>query len=162
MDTVKPTLGFLTDTSAELGKKAPSHVLSHLRQACKAYLAFLPFSGLLLDRGFDALDEIVDAHANQANAIIGAAAADVLAVVQRDGNKHGTGAVVDIWRIMRRLLEDLRTLGEKAGAPLAEQLQLERRAEEFKATSAVAFEAVRAAGADVSQALAGAAEKVST
>ena len=73
VDTVKPTLGFLTDTSAELGKKAPSHVLSHLRQACKAYLAHLPGSGLLIDRGFDALDDVVDAHADEANAIIGAA-----------------------------------------------------------------------------------------
>ncbi|KJA27659.1 hypothetical protein HYPSUDRAFT_197842 [Hypholoma sublateritium FD-334 SS-4] len=159
VDTVKPALGFLTDTRTELGKKAPSHVLSHLRQACKAYLAHLPGSGLLIDRGFDALDDVVDAHADEANAIIGAAAADVLVVVQRDGNECGTGAVVDVVRIMRRLLGDLQALGAKAGAPLAERLELERRAEQFKAGSAAAYGAVRARGADVSEALAGAMEK---
>lgn len=105
--------------------KNPSTILGTIRKAVKAYVAYVPGAGFLVDRTFDQIDETVDAHAEEANVIIGQAYLDILKIVQHGGNNHESHTTFEIMGVCRRLLEDLRVLGVKAGTPIATQLQLE-------------------------------------
>ncbi|KAF8971052.1 hypothetical protein BDZ97DRAFT_1334661 [Flammula alnicola] len=98
-------------------EKAPSQVLGYLRQAAKAYVSYVPGAGFLVDRTFDAIDDAVDAHTDEANTIIRKAYDDILNVVQRDGNNHKTSSAVEILSITRRLLKELKELGVKSKSP---------------------------------------------
>lgn len=160
VERFKPAMTFLGQTNRELGKEAPSHVLKHLRAACKAYVAYLPGAGFLVDKAFDGIDDAVDTHTLEANDIIAEAYQNVLAVVSRNRDAPDGKSAVEIMSIARQLAKDLAALGLKAGQPLAQNLDLENKSAQLKAASAVAFDVAKSKTAEVSQRLAGATEKV--
>ncbi|KDR75351.1 hypothetical protein GALMADRAFT_249397 [Galerina marginata CBS 339.88] len=143
VDTFKPAMFFLGQTREKLAKEAPSQALAYLRQAAKAYVAFLPGAGFVVDRGFDALGDVVDAHADEANAITKKAYDEILEVVSKDGNDHSTSSAVQIITITRRLVRELTALGLKAGKPVSEKLELERRASDVGAAAGAFYQDVK-------------------
>jgi HPt (histidine-containing phosphotransfer) domain-containing protein len=160
VERFKPAALFLAKTRSELGAEAPTHVLRHFRAACKAYLAHLPGAGFLVDRAFDSIDDAVDAHAQEANAIIATACHKVSMIVARKRDAPDGNSAVEIMSIARQLAKDLGALGVKAGQPLAQNLDLENRSAQLKAASTAAFDMAKSKSAEVSQKLAGATEKV--
>ncbi|KAF8198032.1 hypothetical protein BJ912DRAFT_952845 [Pholiota molesta] len=143
VERFKPAALFLAKTRSELGAEAPTHVLRHFRAACKAYLAHLPGAGFLVDRAFDSIDDAVDAHAQEANAIIATACHKVSMIVARKRDAPDGNSAVEIMSIARQLAKDLGALGN---------LDLEN-------TSTAAFDMAKSKSAEVSQKLAGATEK---
>lgn len=121
-------MAFLRQTDQDLAKRAPIQALHHLRQAAKAYVAYLPGAGFLVDRAFDVADDVVATHSEDATAIISQAYRNILQVVQQGENEHKTSAALQIVSIARRLLKDLTALGVKAGKPISDQLDLEQKA----------------------------------
>ena len=122
-------MAFLKQTDQDLAKKAPVQALHHLRQAAKAYVAYLPFAGFVVDRAFDVADDVVATHSEEATALITQAYSDILQVVQKGENEHKTGAALQIVSIARRLLGELTAL---AGKPIVERYGLEEKAEAVK------------------------------
>jgi len=116
--TFKPAMRSLGQAGDQLNKNgAPSLILRYLRQAAKAYvvLNFHPGAGPLVDITFDAIDQAVDTHAEEANAILNKALnkayVDILRVVKEGGYEHRMGSAFDILAITRNLLKDMKELG---------------------------------------------------
>lgn len=150
----------LKKTKGELGKEAPSHVLKHLRDACKAYVAYLPLAGILVDMAFDGIDDAVDTHAQAANAIIAEACQNVLAVVSGNRDAPNLKNAFEIMSIAKQLGNDLGALGVKVGQPLAQNLDLENKSAQLVAASTAAFDVVKTKSVELSHTLAGATEQV--
>jgi hypothetical protein len=116
VDTFNPAMRSLGQAGDQLNKNGdPSLILVFLRQAAKAYVAFLPGVGILVDITFDAIDRAADTHAKEANAIfnkaLNKAYMDILSVVKKAGDEHRMGSAVDILAIARNLLKDMKALG---------------------------------------------------
>jgi hypothetical protein len=124
VDTFKPAISFLGQAKVELNNNtAPSQVLGYLRQAAKAYVAFLPGAGFIVDRCFDTISQTVDTHAEEANAILNKAYIDIFKVVMKGGNENRMGSAIDILAITGTLLQDMKGLGIKAGQPISHTLR---------------------------------------
>jgi len=116
VDTFNPAMRSLGQARDQLNKNGdPSLILAFLRQAAKAYVAFLPGTGFLVDIIFNAIDQAVDTHAKEANSILNEALnkayIDFLRVVKKAGDEHRMGSAVDILAIARNLLKDMKALG---------------------------------------------------
>ncbi|KAF9528551.1 hypothetical protein CPB83DRAFT_854354 [Crepidotus variabilis] len=130
VDTFSPAMQFLMGAKEQMKTdKVPSHILGTLRKAVKAYVAYIPGASFVVDRTFDKIDETADRHEEEANAIIGKAYMDIFDIVKHGGNNHETHSAVEIFGVCRRLLEDLRGLGQKAGTPLVQHFELDKHAE---------------------------------
>ena len=161
VDTFGPAVGYLTQARDRLATdKIPSHALNYLREAAKAYVAYIPGAGFLVDRTFDRLDETVDAHAEEANAIIGQAYTDIVQIVQQGGNRHETFSVLEILSVCRRLVKELGALGLKAGQPLAERLELDKKMAAVSASASSLVETVKAKSPEWKQSVDQATAKV--
>jgi len=109
-------------------KPAPNIALQYLRKAAKAYLAYFPGSGIIIDLTFNRLDAIVDQHAEQATEYVKHAYSQFQRVVQHGKNKHESHTALEVLALCKRLAEDLGTLGgvnipigniiERAAAPI--------------------------------------------
>ena len=92
----------------QLNKNAPpSLVLGYLRQAAKTYVAIYPGAGFLVDIAFNVIDQTVDTHAEEANAILNKVYTDILRIVKKGGNEHRMGSFFDILAIARNPLKDI-------------------------------------------------------
>ena len=89
------------DTLSE--RKPPSQVLWFLRRAVKSYVAF-PGSNFVVDQVFDAVDDKVDAHADEANALIATAYTQIRDLMLQDGGKQHA---VRILGVLRNLMKQL-------------------------------------------------------
>lgn len=135
-------------------------MLKHLRDACKAYVAHLPGAGFFVDKAFDGIDDVVDAHAQEANAFIAKAYQNVQAIISRNRDAPGWNKALEITTIVTQLGMELGALGIKAGQPLAQNLDLENKSAQLVAASTAAFDVVKIKSIEFSQTLAGATEKV--
>ena len=100
-------------------RKPPSQVLWLLRRAVKSYIAF-PGSNFVVDQIFDVVDDKVDAHGDEANALIATAYTQVRDLIQQDGGK------VQILEVVRNLTKQLQSkkLGLKE---IAEKYEVDKR-----------------------------------
>jgi len=144
VDTFRPAMGFLGQAADQLGNNsAPSQVLEYLRQAAKAYVAFLPGAGFLIDIGFNAISQTVDTHAEAANAILDKAYTDILNVVMKGGDEHQIGSAVDIATITRNLVKDMKDLGIKVAQPISQSLEIEKHTVAVGTAAASALDEIK-------------------
>jgi len=163
VDTFRPAMRFLGQVGDLLGKNsAPSQVLEYLRQAAKAYVAFLPGAGFLVDIGFDSISETVDTHAEEANAILYQAYIDILNVVMKGGDEHRLGSAVDIATITQNLVKDMKGLGIKVAQPISQIIEIEKHAAAVSSAAASALEEIKSRGPAVQDSLSKISQTVAT
>ncbi|KAJ3518124.1 hypothetical protein NLJ89_g41 [Agrocybe chaxingu] len=161
VDTFTPAALLLKKTKEQLAtEKIPTRALNYLRQAVKAYVAYIPGAGFLVDRAFDSAEEVVGPRADEANAIIAKAYEDVFLVVQTGRNEHRPSSVVQILSICRQLVKDLTALGARAGAPIAERLELEKRMQEIGSSADALVQGAKSKLPEVQQSVEKLGEKV--
>lgn len=124
-------------------KPSPLAALQYLRQAAKAYLAYIPGSGLLIDAMFNRIDSAVEVHAEEANGIITVAYADMNKIINHDGNRHETHTAMEILAVCKRLAEDLGALSVKAARPWVDALELDKKAQAVGAAAGNVIETVK-------------------
>lgn len=143
VDTFRPAMKFLGQVGDLLDKhSAPSLVLEYLQKAAKAYVAFIPGAGFLVDIGFNAISETVDTHAEAANAILYKTYIDILNVVMKGGNEHRIGSVFDIATITQNLVKDMKGLGIKVAQPISQSLEIEKHAAAVRTAAASVLEEI--------------------
>lgn len=163
VDTFRPAIDFLGQAKVQLDKhSAPSQVLGYLRQAAKNYVAFLPGAGWLVDKCFDTINQTVDTHAEEANAILNMAYMDIFKVVMKGGNEHRVGSAIDILAITRTLLKDMKGLGIKAGQPISQNLEIEKHAATFSTAATSVLVAIESRRPAIQKSLSDLSEKVVT
>ena len=115
-------------------RKPPSEVLWLLRRAVKSYVAF-PGSNFVVDQVFDAVDDKVDAHADEANALIATAYTQIRDLIQQDGKQHA----VLMLGILRNLMKQLQPKSLELKEQMAERYEVgKQRATDGLATATTA------------------------
>jgi len=132
---VQEAIVYLDKARDNLAKrKPPSEVLWFLRRAVKTYVAF-PGSNFVVDQVFDAVDDKVDAHGDEANALIATAYTQIRDLIQQDGKEHA-GQVL---KILRNLMKELQPKSLELKEQMAERYEVgKKRATDGLATSAAA------------------------
>jgi hypothetical protein len=87
--------------------------LAYLRKAAKSYVAIVPGAGFFVDSAFDSVDEVFDAHQEEANAITQRAYDEVRAITRQNDDSLETA--VKVTDVLKKYLVDLHGLGMKAG-----------------------------------------------
>ena len=112
-------------------RKPPSEVLWFLRRAVKTYVAF-PGSNFVVDQVFDVVDDKVDAHGDEANALIATAYTQISDLMLQDGKQHA----VQILEISGNLMKQLQPKSLEIKQRMAERYEVEKtRASESLATA---------------------------
>lgn len=75
----------------------PSHILGHLRQAAKAYVAYYPGAGIIVDIIFNQIDQTVDLHGEKSWVVINQALSDFFKIVHHGENNHEGHSVLEIF-----------------------------------------------------------------
>jgi len=120
INRIQDALGYLDQARDKLSKrKPPSEVLWFLRQAVKSYVAF-PGSNFVVDQVFNAVDDKVDAHADEANALIATACNQIRDLIQQDGKQHA----VQILGILRDLTKQLQPNSMELKQQMAEKFEV--------------------------------------
>ncbi|KAF7977760.1 hypothetical protein HWV62_40655 [Athelia sp. TMB] len=99
------------------GKASSNAALAYLRGAAKSYAAIVPGAGAVVDAAFNSVDEVFDAHQEEASAITQRAYEELQRVIG-----PGAGAADDkletayrVTGILKAYLFELHALGAKAG-----------------------------------------------
>ena len=99
------------------GKASSNAALAYLRSAAKSYAAIVPGAGAVVDAAFNSVDEVFDAHQEEASAITQRAYDELQRVIG-----PGAGAADDkletayrVTSILKAYLFELHALGAKAG-----------------------------------------------
>jgi hypothetical protein len=142
VDTVGPAIAYLKNSRSELGKAHSIEALKYLRQAAKSYVSYYPGASYIVDIAFDGLDGIVATHRAEVNDIIIRGQNSIRKIIERDGNKHDPSSVFEVLSIIQRMLIEIKNVAQKAGAPIAEILELERRVNELGGNTAALFAGV--------------------
>jgi hypothetical protein len=116
---------------------APTQVLWFLRQVAKAYVAFLPGAGFLVDKVFDAINQSADTYAEEANVILNKVYHDFFAVIVKGGNENLIENTRAILAITQRLREEMKDLGIKSRQP-APSVPQQPKTEKYAATTSTA------------------------
>jgi hypothetical protein len=137
IDRIHQAIFYLDQARDNISKgKLPSQTLWLLRQAAKSYLAF-PGSNFVVDQIFDAVDDKVDAHADEANALIATAYSQICDLIQQDGGKSDATYRSGLG-VLRNLTKQLQPKSLEL-KQMAEKYEVERRVNEgFAATVALA------------------------
>ena len=124
INRIQDAIVYLDQARDTLSKrKPPSQVLWLLRRAVKSYVAF-PGSNFVVDQVFDAVDDKVDAHADEANAFIATAYTQIRDLVQQDeGKQH----VVQILGVLRKLMKQLQPQSLEVKRQMAEKYEVEKK-----------------------------------
>ena len=132
---VQDAIAYLDQARDTLSKrKPPSQVLWLLRRAVKSYVAF-PGSDFVVDQVFDAVGDNVDAHADEANALIATAYTRIRDIIQQDGKQHA----VLILGVLRDLMKQLQPKSLELKQQMAERFEVEKnRATDGWATATTA------------------------
>jgi hypothetical protein len=120
---VQEAIAYLDQARDNLAKrKPPSEVLWFLRRAVKSYVAF-PGSNFVVDQIFDAVDDKVDAHGDEANALIATAYTQIRDLIQQDGKQHA----VQVLGILRNLTKQLQPKSLELKEQMAERYEVEKK-----------------------------------
>ena len=95
------------------GKASGNAALAYLRNAAKSYVVIVPGAESYVDSAFDSVDEVFDAHQEEASVITQRAYNEVRAITQQKGDSRQTA--VNVMTVLKRYLIDLHELGMKAG-----------------------------------------------
>lgn len=159
---MRPAIAALKNSGSQLGQSHPVEAMRYLRQAAKAYVSYYPGAGYIVDKAFDGLDGIVEAHRADINDIIVRGQNSIRQVIERDGNEHSASSVLEVLAIIRRMLVEIKDLGQRAGAPIAERLELERRLNELGGSTAALFDGIAYKAPEIKAKLGEFAEYVGT
>ncbi|KAF8160950.1 hypothetical protein B0H34DRAFT_359526 [Crassisporium funariophilum] len=129
VDAAQQALSHLEQTREALkaGKVPASQALVFLRQALKDYVSFLPGTSYAVDMAFDKAIELVDTHGDEAKAMTAEAYKKMYDIIQAEGGKRDIHGAIEITKVASELLKDLMTLGLKAGKPVADKLEIEKK-----------------------------------
>jgi len=94
-------------------KTSSSAALAYLRKAAKSYVAIVPGAGFFVDAAFDSVDEVFEAHQEEASAITQRAYDEVRAITRQNDDSLETA--VKVTDVLKKYLVDLHELGLKAG-----------------------------------------------
>ena len=132
VNRIQEAIVYLDQARDNLAKrKPPSEVLWFLRRAVKSYVAF-PGSNFIVDQVFDAVDDKVDAHADEANALIATAYTEIRNLVEQDGKQHA----VLILGVLRNLMKQLQPKSLELREQVAEGYEVgKKRATDGLATA---------------------------
>ena len=136
INRIQEAVVYLDQARDNLAKhKPPSQVLWFLRRAVKSYVAF-PGSNFVVDQVFDAVDDKVDAHADEANALIATAYTQIRELIQQDGKQHA----VQILGVLRNLMKELQPKSLALKEQMAERYEVgkERAADGLATITTVA------------------------
>ena len=133
INRIQDAIVYLDQARDTLSKrKPPSEVLWFLRRAVKSYVAF-PGSNFVVDQVFDAVDDKVDAHADEANALIATAYTQIRDLILQDGGKQHA---VQILKVLRNLMKQLQPKSLELKEQMAEKFEVEKnRATDTLATA---------------------------
>lgn len=121
VDAARSAKIYLEQTKHRLRSK-PADALSSLRQAAKSYVAIIPFAGIFVDKAFDSIDEVVDAHSDEAQAIAAKTYEDLQAVIEGHDDKAGAQTALKILAILRRDAKEITAVGLKVGGSVIDPL----------------------------------------
>ena len=133
INRIQEALVYLDQVRDRLSQqKPPSQVLLLLRRAVKSYVAF-PGSNFVVDQVFDAVDDKVDAHGDEANALIATAYTQIRELIQQDGGK------LEILRVLQNLTKQLQPNSLEL-KEMAEKYEVKKRLDDglTAATAAIA------------------------
>ena len=120
---VQNAIVYLDQARDNLAKrKPPSEVLWFLRRAVKSYVTF-PGSNFVVDQVFDAVDDKVDAHGDEANALIATACTQIRDLIQQDGKQHA----FLVLEILRNLMKQLQPKSLELKEQMAERYGVEKK-----------------------------------
>jgi hypothetical protein len=123
VNRIQDAIVYLDQARDTLSKrKPPSQVLWFLRRAVKSYVAF-PGSNFVVDQVFDVVGDNVDAHADEANALIATAYTQIRDIMQQDGKQH----VVQILGVLRNLMKQLQPKSLELKQQTAERYEVEKK-----------------------------------
>lgn len=105
VNRIQEAIVYLDQAHDNLSKhKPPSQVLWFLRRAVKSYVAF-PGSNFVVDQVFDAVDDKVDAHADEVNALIATAYTQIRDIIQKDEGKQHAFQILEVLRNLMKQLQ---------------------------------------------------------
>lgn len=87
--------------------------MAYLRRTAKSYTAIVPGAGSYVDAAFDSVDEVFDAHQEEAGAITQRTYDEIQAITRQGDDSLQTA--VKVTSVLKRYLIDLHGLGMKAG-----------------------------------------------
>jgi len=123
INRIQDAIGYLDQARDKLSKrKPPSEVLWLLRRAVKSYIAF-PGSNFVVDQVFDVVDDNVDAHGDEANALIATAYTQIRDLIQQDGKQHA----IQILGVLRNLTTQLQPNNLELKQQMAEKYEVGKK-----------------------------------
>ncbi|KAF9467291.1 hypothetical protein BDZ94DRAFT_1305381 [Collybia nuda] len=123
VDSVRRAKFFIQETKKSLiDKKNSNKALIYLRKVAKSYVAVLPGADIIVDQAFDSVDEIVDAHAEEATAIANSAYAEIQEIVKNGDSEGSPGKALKVMYVLRRRLGEIKALGVKVGGEALDPL----------------------------------------
>jgi hypothetical protein len=106
----------LEETKQSLKDRGNSNkALIYLRKVAKSYVTILPGADSFVDQAFDSVDEIVDAHAEEVNAITNTAYKEIQEILKQGGEEQNLAKAIKVMDVLRRRLGEIQALGVKAG-----------------------------------------------
>lgn len=116
VDAAQRAKFFLQETKQSLlDKKNSNKALLYLRKVAKSYVAIVPGADMFVDQAFDSVDEIVDAHAEEATAITNSAYAEIQDIMKNGGEEQSLAKAIRVMDVLKRRLGEIQALGVKVG-----------------------------------------------
>jgi hypothetical protein len=100
-------------TLADRGRTSSNVAFAYLRKAAKSYVAIVPGAESYVDSMFDSVDEVFDAHQEEASVITQRAYDEIQTITRQNNDSLQTA--VDVMGVLKKYLIDLHGLGMKAG-----------------------------------------------
>jgi hypothetical protein len=98
---------------SDRSKTSSNAALAYLRRAAKSYCAIVPGAGIFVDAAFDSVDEVFEAHQEEASAITQRAYDEIRSITKQNDDSLETA--VKVTDVLKKFLVDLHGLGMKAG-----------------------------------------------
>lgn len=86
VDATKGIRTYLNKSFSNPGKASSNPALAYLRGAAKSYAATVPGASLFIDSAFDSVDEIFDAHQEEASIVTQRACDELQGIVRQNGD----------------------------------------------------------------------------
>ncbi|KAL0581825.1 hypothetical protein V5O48_000193 [Marasmius crinis-equi] len=114
VETAKNVNMYLQQTKASVMQRHPNEAVEYLRKVAKTYGALVPGSGLMIDRMFNAIEEVVEEHREEASEIMLRAQIEIQEVMKR---KELTNAELasSVMNVVGVHLAAIGALGSRAG-----------------------------------------------
>ncbi|KAK1229194.1 hypothetical protein PQX77_007766 [Marasmius sp. AFHP31] len=122
VETAKNVKVYLEQTRESVLKKHPNEAVEYLRKVAKTYGALVPGSGRVIDRVFNAVEEVVEEHQEEASEIMLQAQVEIQEVMKRKKEISNVELASEVMNVLSVHLAAIVALGSKAGGKLADPL----------------------------------------